>query len=153
MALKLDLLKLLIPIKKLGRIKLGYEDAMCVQFAQHLRELTFNDNLPYVWFHVPNQIGAYRPIFGLKQSWMGRIAGIPDYVFLGNRSFVIEFKSPKGKLSPAQKIVQEWCMKNSIDFHIAKTVSEAIQIVQDHITSDKGEKTLTNNNPLDWGPY
>jgi hypothetical protein len=134
MDLKLDLIKLLIPSKNLGKLKLGEEDELCVQFAQHLRVLTLEKNFPFLWFHVPNQIASLHPVFGLKQTWMGRIAGIPDYVFLGkSHSFVMEFKSVKGKMSPAQKIVQKWCEYLGISYHIIRCLKEAQNIINEEM--------------------
>lgn len=128
---KTDLLKLLIPKTKLGGFKLGYEDQLCVKFAQYLRELTIVDDFPFIWFHVPNQFAIERPIFGLKQSWMGRIAGIPDYVFLGkDKSFAIEFKSPKGRLSVPQQMVQKWFQQTQVNYHVAFSFEAARSIIQ-----------------------
>lgn len=129
MDFKIDLFKILVPTKKLGALKLKEEDQMCIQFANYLRELTFNTDFPFVWFHVPNQFASQHPIFGLKQSWMGRIAGIPDYIFLGKNSFGIEFKSSRGKLSSSQEIVREWFENKQINFYIACSFNEAIDII------------------------
>jgi hypothetical protein len=126
---KLDLIKLLIPSRKITNIKLKEEDAICVQFANYLREITLEKNFPFIWFHVPNQFAISRPIFGLKQSWMGRIAGIPDYVFLGHRSFVMEFKSKTGRLSAVQQIVQVWCEKANVPFYVARNFEEGKEFV------------------------
>ena len=125
---KLDLFKLLIPAHKLG-VKLKSEDQLCVEFANYLRELSLEKNFPYVWFHVPNQFAINRPIFGLKQSWMGRIAGIPDYVFLGRNCFVMEFKASKGRLSPNQQIVLQWCDYVDVPHYVVKSMEEAKQII------------------------
>lgn len=135
---KLDLVKLLIPSHKLN-LKLKDEDALCVQFANYLREITLEKNFPFLWFHVPNQIAVNRPIFGLKQSWMGRIAGIPDYVFLGRNSFVMEFKSSKGRLSPSQQVVKTWCERLGLQFYVVKSMEEAKKIVL-----DEWEKLMLN---------
>lgn len=137
MNLKTDLLKLLIPKNKLGSLKLGEEDQLCVKFAQYLRELTLQHDFPYIWFHVPNQFAMERPLFGLKQSWMGRIAGIPDYIFLGKKSFAIEFKSSKGKLSLAQEVVQKWFADNEINFYVANSFEIAKDIIGNEWQSPK----------------
>lgn len=137
MTLKIDLLKLLIPKTKLGSLKLGEEDQVCIRFAQYLRELTLQHDFPYVWFHVPNQFAMERPLFGLKQSWMGRIAGIPDYIFLGEHNcFSIEFKSSKGKISSAQQLVQKWFAHKNINFYIAYNFEEAKKIIMNEWKDD-----------------
>lgn len=126
---KFDLLKILIPKSKLGSIKIGEEDKICIEFANYLRTVTLNEDFPYIWFHVPNQFGSYKAIFGLKQAWMGKIPGVPDFCFVGkDKSFFIEFKSKKGKQSKAQKIFQDWCTKNDIKVYICRTVEEAKNI-------------------------
>jgi hypothetical protein len=127
---KLDLIKLLIPSHKLGKLKLKTEDQLCVEFANYLREITLEKNFPFLWFHVPNQFAISRPIFGLKQSWMGRIAGIPDYVFLGQHSFVMEFKSTKGRLSTMQEIVRKWCELINVPYYIVKDINGAKEIIK-----------------------
>lgn len=133
MTLKTDLLKILVPKHKLGSLKLGEEDEICVKFAQYLRELTLEGYFPYVWFHVPNQFAQKSPLFGLKQSWMGRIAGIPDYIFLGDGDcFAIEFKSPKGKISADQKIVHKWFEHLHIHLYIVRSFEAAQKIVNIH---------------------
>ena len=127
---KLDLMKILIPNKRLGKLQLKPEDELCVAFANYLRELTLEHDFPYLWFHVPNQIAVSRPIFGLKQSWMGRIAGIPDYVFLGPNNFVMEFKSSNGRLSTMQQIVKLWCEKLQVPHYVVKDLSDAKSIIE-----------------------
>lgn len=135
---KLDLIKLLIPSHRLGKLKLKEEDSLCVEFANYLRELTLEKNFPFLWFHVPNQVAISRPIFGLKQSWMGRIAGIPDYVFLGqNSSFVMEFKSSKGKLSSNQETVAMWCNYLGVPHYVVKDIKEAQEILSKEIEKIK----------------
>lgn len=131
------LLKILRPKKDL-HIRLSEEDMTCFKFANYLRELTLEKNFPYIWFHVPNQIAigskgssknSYRPIFGLKQSWMGRIPGTPDYCFIGKESFFIEFKSKVGKQSEAQKIFEEWCKSKNIKYYLCRSFEEGKKII------------------------
>lgn len=130
-AVKTNLLKILIPKKDLGHIRIGEEDRICIQFANYLRQLTLENNFPYIWFHVPNQIGGYKPIFGLKQGWMGRHPGVPDFCFMGSKSFFIEFKTSKGKLSPYQEIFIEWCSDADITVHICRSFEEGKKIIDD----------------------
>lgn len=124
-----ELAKILIPKRNLY-VKLKEEDLMCVQFAAYVRQLSLENKLPYVWFHIPNQLsGTYKPIFGLKQSWMGRMSGIPDYCFMGEKSFFIEFKSKKGKLSPGQVIFEKWSKHCGVPFYMCKSFEEAKEII------------------------
>jgi hypothetical protein len=154
--LKTRLLQIIVPKAKLGRIKIGEEDRICIEFANYLRQLTL-ENLPwgisefreihthgrpinevvivrrpfrYIWFHIPNQIGSYKPIHGLKQGWMGRHPGVPDFCFVGEEdSFFIEFKTSKGKLSEEQKIFQEWCDVDKVPYYVCRSFEEGKEIV------------------------
>lgn len=145
-----DLLKILFPTTPLGKIPLKEEDRECVNFANFLRELSLRkDNgltFPYAWLHVPNQFALHAtfdgkkkiwktsPAFGKKQSWMGRIPGIPDYLFLnGINSFGIEFKSEKGKLSECQKICISWFESKGIHVYICRSSQEAQKVIEDKI--------------------
>lgn len=130
-----DLLKILLPKRDLGHIKIGEEDRICIQFANYLRQLTLEGNLPYIWFHVPNQFGMYKPIFGLKQGWMGRIPGVPDFCFMGKKSFFIEFKTSKGKTSKEQNIFIEWCSVVDIPVYICRSFEEAKNIIDGECSS------------------
>jgi hypothetical protein len=130
-----DLLKILLPKKDLGHIRIGEEDRMCIQFSNYLRQLTLEDKFHYVWFHVPNQFGSYKPIFGLKQGWMGRIPGVPDFCFMGPKSFFIEFKTSKGKTSKEQDIFIEWCSSCRQSVYICRSFEEAKIIIDGECSS------------------
>jgi hypothetical protein len=61
---------------------------------------------------------------------MGKIAGVPDYCFVGEKgSFFIEFKSAKGRLSPNQKIFEEWCRANKVNYFICRSAKEGFAIL------------------------
>lgn len=114
------------------KIQLKEEDAMGFELAAFLREESLKDNLPFVWFYVPNQVGAYRPIFQKKQSWKGKIPGVPDYCFVGKRSFFIEFKAEKHKKKPIggnQAIFHKWCERNDVPVFVCFSSEEAIEKV------------------------
>lgn len=124
------LAKILIPRSKMGRIKINQEDQMCIEFAQHLRVHTLDGRLPFTWFHIPNQFGFSRPIFGVKQGWMGRIPGAADFCFVGkDNSFFIEFKAPKGRQSEEQKIFEDWCKENKVHYFIVRSAEEGLNVV------------------------
>jgi hypothetical protein len=130
-SIKNQLLKILFPKSNLGYIKIGEEDRLCIEFANYLRQLTLETDFPYIWFHIPNQIGLYKPIFGIKQGWMGRIPGVSDFCFVGrNKSFFIEFKSQKGKQSENQKIFEKWCKKNDIEVYVCRSMEEAKNVIK-----------------------
>jgi len=114
------------------KIQLGEEDAAGFEFAAFLREETLKDNLPFVWFYVPNEVGAYRPIFQRKQSWKGRIPGVPDYCFVGKHSIFIEFKAEKNRKRPIggnQAIFHKWAERNDVPTFVCFNANEAIEKV------------------------
>lgn len=129
MSILLELSKILIPKSFLGKMKIGEEDRTCIQFANYLRQKTLDGDFPYVWFHVPNQIAVKRPIFGVKQAWMGRISGVPDYCFMGKNCFFIEFKSEKGRLSDSQNTYIKWCENVEVPVYICRSYEEAKEII------------------------
>ena len=127
-----ELLKILLPKRDLGHIRIGEEDRLSIEFANYLRQQSLEKDFPYIWFHVPNQIGSYRAIFGLKAGWMGRIAGVADYCFMGkDQSFFIEFKAAKGKQSPQQKIFETWCKDKDVQYYICRSFEEAKKIINE----------------------
>ncbi len=133
MSLPSNLTKILLPKRNLGAIKIGEEDRICIEFANYLRQLTFEGKLKYTWFHVPNQFGGYKALFGLKQGWMGRHPGVPDFCFIGedgHNSFFIEFKTQKGKLSESQKIYIDWCKDCGVPVYICMSFEEAKKIIE-----------------------
>lgn len=61
---------------------------------------------------------------------MGMIPGAPDFIFTWNEGCSwLELKSPKGRLSPAQKEFAHWCDRMGVPWGIARSVQE----VEDHL--------------------
>lgn len=127
------LMELLLPYKAITTSTLKPEQAMCVQFANAMRQLTLENKMPYVWFHIPNEFLPSSRVnysFELKQKHMGKIAGVPDYCFLGKKnSFFIEFKDKKGKQSVNQKIFEHWCHTNHVPYFLCYNAKEGIDLV------------------------
>lgn len=114
---------------------------MCVEFANHLRQLTLNDSFPYIWFHIANEFIPSARInfsFDLKQKHMGKITGLPDYCFISeNDSFFIEFKTPKGRQTEHQKLFEEWCKDNNIRYYIFRSSKEGIEFLSTIIVNNR----------------
>lgn len=128
-----DLIELLLPSRQISSSSLKPEQYICVQFANSMRQLTFEKRLSYVWFHIPNEFLPSTRInysFDLKQKHMGKISGVPDYCFLSMKDcFFIEFKAAKGKLSPNQKIFENWCSAQEVPYYICRTAKEGVDLV------------------------
>ena len=122
-----DLIPLLLPNFKPPRGAKG-ENQICLDIASWLREQTLTKDFDYVWFHVPNQFsGTYKGVFGAMLSWMGRIAGVPDYVFMSKANcFFVEIKAQKGTQSEHQKLFQKWCDSKCVPYHICRSLDDLI---------------------------
>lgn len=127
------LMELMIPYKKITASSLKPEQAICIEFANTMRQLTLENKMPYVWFHVPNEFLPSSRInysFDLKQKHMGKFSGIPDYCFIGkNDSFFIELKAVKRKQSPNQKVFEEWCIANKVPCFLCFSAKQGTDIV------------------------
>ena len=132
-----DLMTLLLPYKALGASKLKAEEAMCVEFANTLRQMTFEGKMPFIWYHIPNEFlpSARRNYsFDLKQKHMGKISGVPDYCFVGNgKSFFIEFKAGKGKQTETQRSFEKWCEMTGVEYHLCRSCEEGLGVVKEYI--------------------
>ena len=81
-----DLISLLLPYRGIVTSTLKPEQAMCVEFANTMRQMTLEGKLPFIWYHIPNEFLPSKRVnysFDLKQKHMGKISGIPDYCFMG----------------------------------------------------------------------
>jgi hypothetical protein len=134
-----NLMALLLPYKSISATTLKAEEAICVEFANTLRQMTLENKLPFVWYHIANEFlpSARRNYsFDLKQKHMGKISGVPDYCFMGNgKSFFIEFKAGKGRQTPAQKAFEEWCRSTGVDYHLCRSSKEGIEVVNGYVSN------------------
>lgn len=129
----LELLPLLLPDFKPPRGARG-ENLICLDIAMFLREQSLtNEKFPYVWFHVPNQFaGTYKGVFGAMLSWMGRIAGVPDYVFMGKgQCFFIEVKTASGSQSEHQKLFQKWCESKEVPYYVCRSLDDVRNVLNE----------------------
>jgi len=135
------LMELILPNKAISAASLKPEQAICVEFANSMRQLTLEKKLPYIWFHIPNEFLPSTRVnysFELKQKHMGKFSGVPDYCFLSeNDSFFIEFKAGKGKQSPNQKTFEGWCATQDVPYFLCRTYSEGRDLVLSRIKNYK----------------
>ena len=102
------------------------EAGICAEIASYLKAESLEGRLPYVWFHVANEYaGQYRPVYGAKQTTLGKISGIPDYAFLGKDGcFFIEVKTSVGKLKDNQIIVKQWCEDIGVPHYVCRSLDD-----------------------------
>jgi VRR-NUC domain len=75
-------------------------------------------------FAVPNG-GSRDKREAARLKWQGVLAGVPDVlVMLDGRTFGIEFKAPKGRLSTAQKDIADKFTANGIPWTVARSLDD-----------------------------
>lgn len=82
------------------------------------------------WRHASNTHSS--PAYGRKLTLLGAKAGWPDLDFLfpdGHIAF-IELKTEKGRLSPDQREMRDWCLERDIRWCMIRTSSIPDAIAQ-----------------------
>ena len=132
-----DLMNLLLPYKAITTSTLKPEQAMCVEFANTMRQMTLEGKLPFIWYHIPNEFLPSNRVnysFDLKQKHMGKISGVPDYCFIGKqKSFFIEFKAGKGKQTESQKQFEGWCETIGVHYYLCRSYGEGLSVVKGYM--------------------
>jgi hypothetical protein len=128
-----DLIELILPTNTLGSHNLKPEQKICIEFANAMRDFSLTNKIQYVWFHIPNEFLPSTRInysFELKLKHMGKIAGTPDYCFVGhNNSFFIEFKAEKRKQTSTQIAFEKWCVAQKISYFLCHSAKQGIDLV------------------------
>lgn len=108
------------------------EAAICVEFVNLLKDLTFDGLLKAVWLHIANEwAGDRKPVYGMLLAAMGKIAGCPDYVFLWNGGCgFIEVKIPGGELSEKQKLFKKWCAYSGVKHEVIYSAHHGIATLE-----------------------
>lgn len=111
-----------------GRLRLGAEDRLCIDFAADLRQLTLEGKLMAIWLHVPNE-GKRSLLDGFLCRALGRLPGAPDYLFISGHSpaAALEFKALKGRQTDTQKIFEQWCHTQGVRYAIVRSKAEAFE--------------------------
>ena len=116
-----------------GRVKLGPEDLLCIEFANILREKTLTGDLRAVWSHPANEL-CYGHKTGVKAAIaraMGMHIGTPDYLFLSPwGSLALEAKSKRGTQTRNQKDFEQWCLQIGVPYKIFRTVDEGLDALR-----------------------
>src|SRR5262249_29541325 len=82
------------------------------------------------WYHIPN--GGYRrPVEAAILKSLGVVAGMPDLAVIQNgRSFFLELKSARGRLSENQKACHERLRDAGCVVGVAGSVDQALDLLQ-----------------------
>lgn len=68
-----------------------------------------------------------------RLKWQGVLAGMPDLIILHDgRTFGIELKAPKGRLSDAQKDIADRFTDNAIPWTVARSLEEIVAFLEGH---------------------
>jgi len=80
--------------------------------------------LGFLVIHVPNQATRGR------SRYSGLLPGAPDLIVIGNnRIYFMEVKRHNGKQSLSQMAVQKMIEERGFDYHIVKSVDDALSAV------------------------
>ena len=122
--------------------RIGPEHTACLKFVADLKQSILEARMRVIYLHIANEYsGEEKRTFGGLLSALGRFAGAPDYIIMGQgRVICFEFKSNKGKLNPNQKIIQRWCAWAEVPYYEVKTSQEAYNklILHGFTTPTKG---------------
>ena len=86
-------------------------------------------NIPYVWFHVPNE-GERTEHAKLLLYKLGLKAGVADLIFLGRKSFMVEIKTQTGRLSEKQKSVMAECFEKGVEYYVVRSLDDLINLLK-----------------------
>lgn len=118
----------------LGKVKLGPEDIISIDFANRLRDWTMTNQLSAVWTHIPNEVAGGTKNAGLRYAIakaLGMISGAADYVFLwSGGSAAIEMKAARGTQSQGQSDFQKWCELMNVPYHLVRSADEGEEILR-----------------------
>jgi hypothetical protein len=105
------------------------EDAMCVHFANTLREATLKGTLRAVWTHPAQELcfGHKTGVRAAIARAMGMHVGVSDYVFLwSDGAGVLEGKHGSNGLTTGQKDFRTWCEMQGVRHGVFRTVEEGL---------------------------
>lgn len=70
-------------------------------------------------------------MFGQKLACMGKVKGMPDYIFIKeDKGLGLEFKVGKNKLSLSQQYIQMWFDSENIPYYEIRSMQEAIDTLK-----------------------
>jgi VRR-NUC domain len=86
----------------------------------------------WVLIHPPNSELRDSGRAVSKQIAMGLKPGAPDLIVFSpqGNAFFVEFKSPRGSLSAAQRDFQRWAEGAGLPYYMARSVAQAVEIFE-----------------------
>lgn len=113
--------------------RLGPEDRIAIEVADHLRAWTLDGSLTAVWTHVPNEVGGGTKNAALRYSVakaLGLITGTPDLLFLwAAGAGAIELKAPGNGLTDSQKQFAQWCALHAVPHRLCRSLEEVRSVL------------------------
>jgi hypothetical protein len=112
--------------------KLKPEDHECALLCNELRKLVLNNKFNGLFLHIENELNKSPSAqYSLLKKITGKIPGSPDYLFLRDGyGMFIEMKAGKGKQSESQKMFQEWCDHNNVNYYVCYSSIKAFELVK-----------------------
>lgn len=118
-----------------GKLKIGPEDRLSIDYANMLRVAAIEGRLQGVFTHPANELcfGHKTGVKAAISRAMGMIVGTPDYLHLKkDGSLAMEAKAPgSGKQTDNQKDFQAWCEEQGIPYRLFTTVKEGEAILME----------------------
>lgn len=89
------------------------------------------------FIHIPNEGNRSSQMDGAVRKSLGLVAGAPDtFLFLakgGYHGLAVEFKTPTGAQSEAQKNFQKRLEKNGYRYEICRSLDQFKEIINDYL--------------------
>ncbi len=93
------------------------------------------ENQGKIWFSRLNNIPPVikdnnGKVSGFRRLPRGCKKGIPDILIITKgRTIAMEVKTPKGKQSPEQKVVEDSFKKQGKEYHVVRSLEDAIKVL------------------------
>lgn len=89
---------------------------------------------PKTIYHHSSNEGARSERQGWHLKRMGMLPGWPDLEILVDKRIVfVEFKTEKGRLSPAQKLVKTWMEAQGYTYFVCRSMDSFVQFCREHL--------------------
>lgn len=95
------------------------------QIVSYLRHVLPPDSIIHHSRNEGNRGGIRGKLDGARGKAMGVLPGFPDLlIYTGERGYCLEVKTPKGRLSEAQKDVKERLERQALPYAVVRSVED-----------------------------